>query len=58
MVDFIVVLADGTFKGYLKQLLCFDCEFHWKFVHNFAGIAVDDESHSLFGGYSSLIAIE
>ena len=51
-------LSHGAFEGDLQQLLGFDGELHGQFVHDFLGVAVDDEPDGVFETDASLLAVE
>ena len=51
-------LSYGAFERYGKESLGLYGKFHGEFVHDLFGIAIDNESYGLLGGYASLIAVE
>ena len=40
------------------EFLSLDGKFHREFVHNFLGIAVDNQRNCFFGRYASLVTVE
>src|ERR1700742_1080263 len=51
-------LSHTSFQSDGQQLLGFDGKFHRQLVQHFAGIAVDDQRHSLFRIDAALVEIK
>lgn len=52
------MLSNCSFEGNAQKLLGFNRKFHGELVDDFLGVAVHDESYSLFCGNSALVTIE
>jgi hypothetical protein len=52
------VLTYGAFECDCEESLSLDGKLHWEFVHDFFGVAVDDEGNGFFGRDAALVAVE
>ena len=54
----IPVLSYASFQAHAQEPGRFDREFHRELPEDFLAVAVDDQSHRVLRGYTSLIQVE
>lgn len=52
------VLSYSSFERNAQEFLGFNRKLHGQFIEHVLGVAIDDKSNGLFGGYAALVAIE